>query len=369
MADQNYILANRDSIFDTLKVIAIIFIVINHYAFLSLNFYIIGTFFGELENILRGVIGVIGNGIFFFASGYLLYMSNNKESKLNITEFMKKRIKRIFPLYWIALILTIILIYILDLPWGKPDVLDIIVNFSGLQIIFAPKYISIITIFWFVSALFVYYIIYAFIVRKTQKSSEIFIYSTFIISILLMIRISTGLFNGMFFEYFYVFFFGVIAANEKVFSNEYFKKFGFFSIVPIFICLSWIIITKPKMFDNLQTITGYLFFNVGEIITIRILLIISTIFFVYWLLSKVNKINTHEPRVFFICATAIYPIYLFHLPYFVMANYFLITLGLKFNFLHDFIILVLFFLMFVFGYYIQLGIDDILNKLQKVCKK
>jgi peptidoglycan/LPS O-acetylase OafA/YrhL len=92
-------------------------------------------------------IGDVGNSLFFFASGYLLYANNG--SVQSLSAFYTKRMLRIYPLY-LLLVLAIFLTSE-DLP----------IYALGLQGVFNLPVQG----FWFVGAILIYYAVYPLLVR------------------------------------------------------------------------------------------------------------------------------------------------------------------------------------------------------------
>lgn len=85
---------------DLIKAVAIILIILIHLS------QIIDI--SMLSPIFNYII-FIGVGLFVFASGFLLYSYNpNVEGWQGIGSFFKKRLVRIFPLYWVALMFAFI---------------------------------------------------------------------------------------------------------------------------------------------------------------------------------------------------------------------------------------------------------------------
>ena len=347
---------NRLFELDFLKVMAIVLIVFSHFTYLALYTYSIGTFFGDIEDILKGTLGVIGNGIFFFISGYTLFLFNQKfSSKQDYISFFRKRILRIYPLYWIGIFAFVFLNYLLNFYNRSYSVFDVIVHLSGIQIIFFPKYVNEISVFWFVSAILIYYIIYSILISISKNSRDILLYGSMIFLVLVGIRFSSGLIEGKFFEYYFVFLVGVICAKEQFFNCKEFKNFGKYLIIPIICCFLAIIFLKPKMYDSLQSITINLLLNVGFIILLRIFLIFICVFYIYCLVSNSSwKEKTNIRNFFENCSLSAFPIYLFHIPFFVSLNYCLINLLGIMGIFHDIIIIFAGWpLLYVFAYYIQ----------------
>lgn len=85
--------------FDLLRAIAILAILLTHstaylgYKYIRYTILIFTPFFAK-----------IGLSLFIFISGYLIHYNNSKISSIkDVLLFYKKRILRIFPLYWAAL--------------------------------------------------------------------------------------------------------------------------------------------------------------------------------------------------------------------------------------------------------------------------
>lgn len=85
---------------------------------------------------LQSVKPVVANGalavsFFFFLSGYLLTFNIPTSTKLDIGRFYKRRFARIFPLYWLCFLVTLILVIVVkhQLPKG----ISIILQALGLH--------------------------------------------------------------------------------------------------------------------------------------------------------------------------------------------------------------------------------------------
>ena len=95
---------NKIIAFDFLRALAIIMIIPAHLSnflfsiYSKLGLYAFDPYFANM-----------GLGLFIFISGYLLYYNNHSINSLqNLLSFYKKRLFRIFPLYWAALIAYIV---------------------------------------------------------------------------------------------------------------------------------------------------------------------------------------------------------------------------------------------------------------------
>lgn len=126
-----------------LKFLAALLITYSHMAIL----------FPKFQGLVTG--GAIGDGLFFFCSGFTLFLGRND----NFINWYKRRINRIYP--------TIIM-------WALLSTFVFGWNWSVSDLIFTPKY-------WFIPCIMVYYIIFYFIKTYWMKYLNIVIIITAII--------------------------------------------------------------------------------------------------------------------------------------------------------------------------------------------
>ncbi|MDD5398940.1 MAG: acyltransferase family protein, partial [Dehalococcoidia bacterium] len=260
--------SKRLFIFDFLRLLAILLVVLSH--ILSM----------ESIDAVRGYLGIMGLGIFFFVSGYLLLSSEKPSTGHNTISFIKKRFVRIYPLYWLALILTILLSWLLEN--NLFDWRTIAVYFLGLQSVFVPRYMVEISSYWFIGTILIYYLLFP-LITFGNKISSILLIGVSVFVFLIVIRVFTGLFDGRVFEYFFVFVLGLMVARSRFFESDYFRKWQIPSAVVSVVCICIVIILGPLMPSDLSQINLSLLFTVGLITVFRIMLIISTIAAIYWI--------------------------------------------------------------------------------------
>ncbi|NJN79658.1 MAG: acyltransferase, partial [Anaerolineales bacterium] len=110
-------------------------------------------FFGEGTGPLAGLVASFLLGSFFFLAGYFTDYSIQKNT--NIFLFIKSKVIRIFPPYWLALFLFVYGIgYTL-----KRD--NFVVYLLNLQAVFSPVFVKPLLTLWYISMLIVFYIIFA----------------------------------------------------------------------------------------------------------------------------------------------------------------------------------------------------------------
>lgn len=80
--------------------------------------------------------GYLGVELFFMISGFVILMTAEKFS--NGKDFLYRRIIRLFPTYWLAIITTFSVIMITDFDSLKISYVDLVLNFSMIQGFFSP---------------------------------------------------------------------------------------------------------------------------------------------------------------------------------------------------------------------------------------
>ncbi|MFX1510597.1 MAG: acyltransferase family protein [Promethearchaeota archaeon] len=194
---------------DIIRIISILIVVILIHIPLSYayNFYFDLDSFGVF---LVNNVGIyVAMGSFVFVSGFGLYLNPNNRnlnSSEKIIAFLKKRFIRIFPLYWIAIILFLFFVGYLDI-----NPFYLLYHFLGLQIIVAPYFGPPMLTLWFIGIIVIYYLIY--IILNLFDSIKWIIPAS--IGILLFFVFLNGLFGLVeyrFFLYYLIFIFGIFSA-------------------------------------------------------------------------------------------------------------------------------------------------------------
>ncbi len=327
-------LSERLFTYDFLRLLAIVLVIFAH--------------------ILHGEVAFGFNGIviFLIMSGYLLTSSEKPLSRDSIIPYLRKRFIRIFPLYWIALILFLCVSYLLaNNTYNWPT---IIANLVGIQAVIYPKYIDEIIFYWFVSLIMVYYLIYPLITRGKK------IYSILLISILIfiffvLIRIFTGLFEGRIFEYYFPFVFGIIASRLQFFDADKYLMWKKISVVVAVICIAIGIIYKPTMPEDLSQINMGVLFTVGMVTIFRTISGTCITIALCWAFSRL-KWPSFVTSIITRGAIATYAVYLFQSSYYLLINRII-------NYNDDAIRIVISILalpiLFVICYYIQITTDKL----------
>lgn len=142
--------------------------------FLAVSFVVVGhlplvlEYFLPLKMISMAKIGV---GLFTFYSGFLLqYQYRQTEQPHFVSaKWLLRRILRIFPMYWVALILCLI---ISNTSGGTPNgAYTLIVNFAGLQLFLGVPSIDagFVDAYWYVSFILGCYVLFLLVKKARHK--------------------------------------------------------------------------------------------------------------------------------------------------------------------------------------------------------
>lgn len=165
-----------------------------------------------------------GLSMFVFASGYTIASRYiNLKTQEDIYQYFKKRVIRIYPIWWIGLFFWIIVFGILkinsDTYTENFSVIGLIYLFTGVHGFFKGDggHLE-----WFVGTILIYYVIYAIIAKYAHDDTDVFIIALGIYFICSAYRIL----DPRFYIYYPVFLFGILAGKHHFFSltNPYFLR-------------------------------------------------------------------------------------------------------------------------------------------------
>jgi peptidoglycan/LPS O-acetylase OafA/YrhL len=206
---------------------AILLIILCHLGFF-LNFSI--DAYPSLHYAYLGpTFAYMGLSMFIFASGYTLASRyKSLKNKEDITQYFKKRIIRIYPIWWIGLLFEFIIFGIFHInpnPYSENffSFMGLLYQFIGVHGFFkADMDIGGGHIDWFIGTIIVYYVIYAIIAKYARDDIEILIISlcTYIICYLYHIL------DSRFYLYYPVFLIGIFAGRYNLLNitHPYFSQ-------------------------------------------------------------------------------------------------------------------------------------------------
>jgi peptidoglycan/LPS O-acetylase OafA/YrhL len=218
---------NKIIAFDFLRALAILMIIPAH-----LSNFLFSTYSKLGLYAFDPYLANMGLGLFIFMSGYLLYYHNNSiDSFKDIISFYKKRLLRIFPLYWAALATFTIVFFVFAPKLNSGFVFpnaenvfsfsNILMHALGLQILLAPAYVSPMLTLYFIGLIIIFYIIYPFIIMLSKDSKGLLIISSIIFLGTLLLSKTLNIIEHRFFMFFPVFILGILTCKEDVFEKSW----------------------------------------------------------------------------------------------------------------------------------------------------
>ncbi len=282
-------ISDRESYIDSLRAIAILFVVIFHY-----------TYHYDAEYLLRndnwsfefGKYGWSGVDIFFVVSGYCIGMTIIKTK--NFSEFIVRRFARLYPAYLVAGFLTLIFYNFFELPGREVDWHTGFMNLIFANFIPGLNYQYIDGIYWALIVEIKFYLFFGllfFIIKDLTKSIYLWFLLCLIGNIILIIDSKTYIFFTSIFPHANLFLFGLLIYNFKQTSltfkisivlylivslliNERYEDFEIYFILVLFFV--FFVLQKKMNFNfkflsyiGLVSYTWYLIHNAIGIILIR----------------------------------------------------------------------------------------------------
>lgn len=286
---------------DLLRGIAALAVVLYHY------FYHYSNIYGTGINLPIFAVGKLGVNLFFVLSGFVIFISLHRAcSSVN---FIKKRFNRLFPTYWLCLVLTFAVVSILGLPGREVDFITFLINFTMLQEFLG--YDNLDGAYWTLTYELAFYFISALVFLNVKKFSSFTLLNVFIIALhLLILRfwegyLAGGLIKLLIIPYYPYFAFGMVMYYLK--ENKV-DLFDFKNLSNIF--LSWL---------NISLLTTYLI-----LVEKHFLLCLSTVFITYLFIKFEDlRIPTVILKFGSYLGGISYPLYLLHQNIgFSILNYF-----------------------------------------------
>ena len=318
--------------FDALRALSIIILMAVHSGVFDL------TVFGFLLEPLGPFFGSFFLGSFFFLAGYLSDASFNK-SEQGLFSFLWSKFIRIYPPYWLALGAFV---FVLGFTLKKP--FDVAVYILNLQFLFAPAFTKQILTLWYVSLAAVYYLIFGILLSRKSSNISMLIWSVSIFGVAFMTHIFTDLFDGRFFEYFFIFLTGI-----------YYSRFG--------LVREWIIETHISIKFVLAMIGVWLFwlkyvYQVSYLSWQYLLSVDLYILVMILLWLGIFRSSVGKWEIWGYISYASFFAYLFHRPIWeIIQPYFSITNWTQRSLFRLFPASVI---VFIISYFLQYGYDRLL---------
>ena len=320
--------------FDVLRAVAILLLILHHGGIY--NFRI------EEYSLLpmRNIVALFLLGTFLFLSGYFLVQSLERRG---MWDFWRDKFTRLVIPYWIAILLFIVVLEATNNP------LDILIHFTGSQMVLAPRFTTPVLTLWYISLTLVYYLIFGFLLIWIRKPLHILMAAFVVYGVAALLRMKFGLFDHRFFDYFFVFGAGVFLAK-----TDWLKRLG---------TTRFLLLDKLVLFALSFVILYPLRNHIRD--DVRILVVFAITFFILSsiLLSlSVLKLVVKIPLVyhfFSVISTASFFAYLLHRPIWGL----LIGTGTTLSrlTLSIYLLLIGFFVVIPVSYFLQIGYDRVID--------
>lgn len=195
--------------FDALRALATLLLLALHSEVFALN-----NVLGIDLNPFALFTGAFLLGSFFFMAGYFEELSMKKYGG-DWLAFIKTKFIRMYPPYWIALIL-----FVFVMGFSLNKALDLWTYILNLQFILSPGFVKHLLTLWFISVLVAYYVLFI-ILRQIIKNEWILLTVLSIIFLgLFVLHLNTSLLDIRFFEYFFIFFIGGWLARNPFWMEK-----------------------------------------------------------------------------------------------------------------------------------------------------
>lgn len=292
-------------------------------------------YFGERTGPLAGLVATFLLGSFFFLAGYFTEYSIQKNP--NAVSFIKSKIIRIYPPYWLALLL-----FVYGIKYNLKQ-FDFLIYSMNLQAVFSPVFIKPLLTLWYISMLVVFYIIFCTLLFTIKSNMRLFIASVVIFIIAYILNISIGLFDPRFFQYYFLFLVGVYLCRYAEIRKMILS-------IPIFYKIILAIITTILFW----VVEGYSLINF-------LYIFIAIVFALAWIWLWLGIFDTQLGtwKVWAFLATSSFFAYLYHRPLWHFLNQMLeIEAGSQKVFFNLFVGAPI---ALVLGYFLQRGYDKLLT--------
>lgn len=265
--------------------------------------FVVGKSFSDIDfppYVHMFEVGRLGVEIFFIVSAFCICASFDKVQ--NAAKVFFNRMKRIIPIYYIAIIIWVLLINF-GITNKTADAWDIISHLLFIHNIFTDTFYSVSGVFWFLATLFDFYLIFLIFGHKFLKSNRFWVIFC-LVSVLVIHTISalTGYGKGTLirsvFGYMPCFACGILMYNKKL---QF--KYSFINYVLLFIGLYLLLFVGTKEFNNLFMTNFNLYGN-----TVAILLTVS----IYNIFEKIKQVPECIQNGVNLIATASFSIFLYN---------------------------------------------------------
>lgn len=319
---------NRLVVFDWMRTIAISIILFHHLPDYCFNYYNLNHFGKNLDlSSLNELNRYFGLGLFVFLSGYFVNIKQVSFSNWTMVKsFWLKKILRIVPLYYLALI---------QFCWMNniSDFSRIGIHFLGLQLVFTQFYKPIMTL-WFIGLIIIYYSL--FCILNTKKIQVVYkiIIAVFFAVVSFLLSYKAKVIDDRIYLYYFVFLSGILSIKYQIFGGSWWKKIAIINYLffPLIFSLCFFMEETQKI-DIIQ----------GSASLQNLVWTILMLSFVAWIYAICDLIykklqNSKIHKFIGLISYCSYGIFLFHRPVWFVSTLVLEKLSIKNNYLNGFLL-------------------------------
>lgn len=157
----------RNRQIDGLRCIALVMIIAFHYFYRYNQIYNAGN--GEIQ--IFKYFGVFGVNIFLLISAYFMYIPLKTNVDVDLKNYYKKKLLRLWPVYLCSIVMICIVLYIIPLPGRMVSGKDFIYNVFMINGYIGTPYVD--GAHWYLTTLVAFYFIQG-ILLKTRKLENIY---------------------------------------------------------------------------------------------------------------------------------------------------------------------------------------------------
>lgn len=169
--------------------------------------------FGETLKDIGVFVASFLLGSFFFLAGYFTEVSLKKPATHPI-RFIWSKFIRIYPPYWIALVLFI---YFMEYSLRRRDLAVYLLN---LQVVFSPAFVKPLLTLWYISMLVVFYALIGGMMFSLRSSAGLLAAAVALYVFAFIAHRAWGLFEPRFFQYYFIFLAGVFFCRFENIRNR-----------------------------------------------------------------------------------------------------------------------------------------------------
>ena len=323
-------------------------------------------------------------------SGFVIYRNNTIRDRKSTITFFRKRVLRIYPLYWVALVIlffastrgvisnqaitnhTIVNNTITNYNLSPST---IVINIVGAQGIASPRFVAPNLVLWFIGIILLFYLLYPLIAYFSYSVNYMVFAIVGSLAIFVLLHAFLGLVDFRFFVFYGTFVAGILSSKFGIFYGTNNKRFTSPYVVAVFLVatLALVLIANSWLFlviDIVVPSIPHLSISVVVAIVISNILVFLLAYFIFKVLRLfVPRMSAKALKLISALSFATYAVYLFNRPFLGALEVFLAGSRLT-PFVSDILIILCGLpLLFLFSYIIQSAENGFISALKRARPK